>query len=200
MNQPRHLGPTPALHDRALDDLRFIRSTMERAAAFTALPGWGGVTMGATALVAAPIAAVQPSVERWLAVWILEALVAAAIGLWTMNRKARSVRMSLLWGPGWRFLLGLCPPLIAGVALTAALWLGGLAAAVPGAWLLLYGVAIMAGGAFSVRIVPVMGAAFMLLGSVALFAPAGWSDVLLALGFGGLHVVFGLVIARRYGG
>lgn len=207
MTSPRPAPPAstgePALHDRAIDDLRFIRETMERAAAFTALPGWGGVFMGVSALVAAAAAAGSGSNKAWLAIWGVEAVVAVSIALWTMSRKARSVRLSLFCGPGWRFLLGLCPPIVAGAVLSVAQLpvegqpLGPIA----GAWLLLYGTAVVAGGSFSVRIVPILGACFMLLGSAALFyCPPGWHDAYMAAGFGGLHVVFGLIIARRYGG
>jgi hypothetical protein len=84
--------------------------------------------------------------------------------------------------------------------LTVVLWRGQMANALPGTWLLLYGTAVVAGGAFSVRIVPVMGMCFMLLGAAALYAPAAWGDYLMAAGFGGLHVIFGVIIARRHGG
>ena len=196
--------PGPALGDRAASDLRFIRDTMERARSFTALPGWGGVTMGLSALPAAWLASRTATASGWLAVWLVEGALAAAIALWTMSRKARSVRMSLFAGPGWRFLLGLCPPLLAGAVMTAALYLSGRPELIPGTWLLLYGTAVLGGGAFSVRIVPVLGASFVALGVLALASsfvldPA-LGDAWLATGFGGLHVGFGLVIARRYGG
>src|SRR5260370_19929362 len=73
------VAPRP-LHDRALDNLRFIRQTMERAGSFTAVPGWGQVAVGVTALAAAFLAARQPTPELWLATWLGEAVVALAIG------------------------------------------------------------------------------------------------------------------------
>ena len=188
------------LHDRALDNLRFIRQTMERAGSFTAVPGWGQVAVGATALVAAGLAARQPTPELWLATWLGEAVIALAIGGWTMVRKAYAVHDPILTGPGRRFGLSFLPPMVVGGLLTVALYRAGLWHALPGAWLLLYGTGFVTGGAFSVRIVPVMGLCFMLLGSVALLGPAAWSNWLMAAGFGGLHMVFGAVIARRYGG
>jgi hypothetical protein len=198
-----HIGamvsPRP-LHDRALDNLRFIRQTMERAGSFTAVPGWGQVAVGATALVAAVLAARQPTPELWLATWLGEAIIALAIGGWTMVRKAYAVHDPILTGPGRRFGLSFLPPMVVGGLLTVALYRAGLWHALPGAWLLLYGTGFVTGGAFSVRIVPVMGLCFMLLGAVALLGPAAWSNWLMAAGFGGLHMVFGVVIARRYGG
>jgi hypothetical protein len=192
-------APRP-LHDRALDNLRYIRQTMERAASFTAVPGWGLAVVGATALGAALLAGRQPTPELWLATWLGEAVVALAIGGAAMVRKAFAVHDPLLSGPGRRFGLSFLPPMVVGGLLTVALWRAGLWHALPGTWLLLYGAGCVTGGAFSVRIVPVMGLCFMLVGSVALLGPAAWGNGWMAAGFGGLHLAFGAIIARRHGG
>jgi len=192
-------APRP-LHDRALDNLRYIRQTMERAASFTAVPGWGLAVVGATALGAALLAGRQPTPELWLATWLGEAVVALAIGGAAMVRKAFAVHDPLLSGPGRRFGLSFLPPMVVGGLLTVALWRAGLWHALPGTWLLLYGAGCVTGGAFSVRIVPVMGLCFMLVGSVALLGPAAWGNWWMAAGFGGLHLAFGAIIARRHGG
>jgi hypothetical protein len=188
-----------ALHERAMDDLRFIRQTMERAGSFTALPGWGGVAIGATALCAALLASAQPTPERWLLVWLATAVLATLIAGGTLVLKARRARVSLRTGPGRKFLLSFLPPVGVAVALTVALSAQGAAGLLPGLWLLSYGAAIVTAGTFSVRAVPLMGVAFMVLGVLALVAPA-WPDAWMATGFGGLHIGFGLLIARRYGG
>lgn len=190
----------PALHARAMDNLTFIRDTMERATSFTAVPGWGGVAMGATALAASAVAAAQPSRGRWLAVWLTEAVLAFVIGSVTLARKSRAVRTPLFSRPARRFLLSYLPPIVVGALLTPVLWRAGADAALPGVWLLLYGTGVVTGGAFSVRAVPLMGLGFMALGGVALLSPRDWHDLLLALGFGGLHIGFGWFIARRHGG
>ncbi len=192
-------APT-ALHDHAMDNLRFIRHTMSRAGSFTAVPGWGGVGMGITGLLAAAIGALQTGTGAWLAVWVAAALVGATIGGGTMLHKAHRAGSPLHSAPGRKFALALSPPLVAGVLVSAVLVRGDLYHLLPPVWLLLYGAGVVSAGAFSVPPVPVMGACFMALGAVAAFAPAGWHDPLLAVGFGGLHVALGLVIARRYGG
>lgn len=195
----RSSDPIPLSH-RAMEDLRFIRRTMENGNAFTAVPGWGGVGMGITALAAAAIAAGRASPEGWLGVWAGEAVVAAGLGVWAMERKARRVGLPVLSGTGRKVLLGFTPPALAGIVLTVALWQAGATRLVPGSWLLLYGVAVVAAGTFSVRVVPLMGVCFMVLGALALLLAPGAGNALMALGFGGLHVVFGIIIARGHGG
>ena len=189
----------PALHARAMDNLSFIRRTMERATAFTAVPGWGGVGMGAIALGAAALTRGSPRPE-WLAIWLAASVVALAVGGAAMARKARRGGTTVFSYSGRRFVLSYVPPIVVGALLTVVLVRAGLYAALPGTWLLLYGTGVVTGGAFSVRIVPLMGLCFMALGTLALLGPAAWGDALMAAGFGGLHVVFGVVIARRYGG
>ncbi len=192
--------PPRPLHDRALDNLSYIRATMERAGSFTAVPGWGMVATGLTALVATWVAVRQPRDAAWLAVWLVEAVLGLAVGGVALVRKARVANDPLLSGPGRRFGLAFLPPLLVGGLLTIALHQAGLFQAMPGTWLLLYGTAVITAGAFSVRIVPLMGLCFSLLGATALFAPARLWPWFMAAGFGGLHIVFGWIIARRYGG
>jgi hypothetical protein len=182
------------------DDLRFIRDTMERSAAFTAVSGSGQVLLGFTALGAAWLAAVQNSEFAWLRVWLAEGLVAVAIGLLACTYKANRRGLPLFSGPARKAALGLAPPLAAGAFLTFLLFRSGLTSDLPATWLLLYGAGIMTGGAFSVSIVPVMGFCFMLVGGVAVLSPTAWGNWFLAAGFGGLHVIFGFFIARRHGG
>ncbi|MBV9957649.1 MAG: hypothetical protein JO360_04475 [Acidobacteria bacterium] len=190
----------PALHTRAMDNLRFIRETMERASSFTAVPGWGGVVMGVSALCAAYVASQQGSVKAWMLTWMVEGLLAFMIGGWAMDRKARAAQLPLLSGPGRKFALGLAPPIFVGALMTIVLYRTGGASVIPGMWLLLYGTGVVTGGMFSVGIVPILGLCFMTLGAVALFCPAAWGNIFMALGFGLMHIVFGFIIARKHGG
>jgi hypothetical protein len=182
------------------DDLRFIRDTMERSVAFTAISGWGYMLIGLTALGTAALAARQTSSFAWLQIWLAEGLLAVAIGLLSCTWKANRRGLPLFSGPARKVALGLAPPLVAGAFLTFLLFRAGQQAGLPATWLLLYGAGIMTGGAFSVAILPVMGLCFMLLGGLSVLAPAAWGTWFLAAGFGGLHMIFGLLIARRHGG
>ncbi len=214
----RRTESAPHPERRAEAHLQFIRDTMSRTAEFTAVPGWGGVAMGFTALAAAVFAVQQATVVGWMRVWAAEALVGIAIGAWATARKARRHGVPLLSGQGRKFLLGLAPAVLAGIVLTLAIYgfdvgptkeyfvrqgvVGATASLrlLPGLWLLLYGAGVIAAGMFSVRLIPLMGSLFMLTGALALLAPAGWGNGFMALGFGGLQIVFGVLIARRHGG
>ena len=194
-----HTEP-PALHDRAMDNLRYIRETMERATPFTGISGWGEIAIGSTAFVASFLAAQQATFRAWFAVWVAEGLISLLIAGWSMDRKARAVHLALVSGSGRKVVYSLAPPLIAGALLTLVLARVGVTEAIPGMWLLLYGTGVITGGMFSVRAVPAMGFCFMLLGAIALFSPAAWANWFMAAGFGGLHVLFGAIIVRKYGG
>jgi hypothetical protein len=189
-----------SINERAFENLRFIRETMERAGSFTAVPGWGGILMGASALLTAFISSQLPSRELWFVTWLGEAMLAFTIGAWAMVQKAKVTKAALLYGPGRKFALSLCPAMIAGAIFTVVLYGNDLFQLMPGTWLLFYGVAVVAGGAFSVRVVPIMGVCFMTLGVLAFLAPFALANLFMAMGFGILHISFGVLIARRYGG
>ena len=189
-----------SIHQRAVENLKYIRETMERAGSFTAVPGWGGVLMGISALLTSLISSQLPSKDLWFLTWLGEAFLALAIGGWAMVEKAKAAQAPILYGPGRKFAVSLCPAMIAGAVLTLVLYRYSLFAMMPGVWLLLYGVAVVTGGAFSVKVVPIMGVSFMAIGTVALFGPAVWANWYMGAGFGLLHIAFGILIARRYGG
>jgi hypothetical protein len=188
------------MHARAMDNLRYIRETMERAGAVTAISGWGEVAIGATALPAGWIAARQSTPAGWVAVWVAEAALSVVIAVWFSAAKARASNQPLITEPVRKLVLSFSPPMLVGAALTVLFVERGLVSLLPGIWLLLYGAGVITAGTFSVRIVPVMGAAFMALGGMALFAPESWGTAFMLAGFGGLHILFGTLIARRHGG
>ena len=191
-------GSAPS-HD-VLDQLQFIRQTMESATSFTAVPGWGMVLLGVTAVAVAIFARSISSPATWVGLWLGEALLAAVISLTAMVKKTGSLEKLATSIPARKCVLSLVPPLAAGAVLTAILVDRHLYEILPGMWLMLYGVAVITGGAFSVRVVPVMGICFAVFGTVALGLPAGWANGIMAAGFGGLHILFGLLIARKHGG
>ncbi len=194
VNEPINIG------DRALDNLRFIRETMERSAVFTSVSGYGGILMGATAIVAAYLAQTRPTIREWLTVWLIEAFLAAAIGFLSMWQKSKIVNDSLSSAPAKKFALGFLPPLVCGVIVTIGMWQHNLFEFMIPIWLLLYGASVVTGGSHSVKVIPIMGWCFMALGSAAFFLPFGYGNLLMGIGFGVLHVIFGIIIARRFGG
>jgi len=205
MNLPASKLETPqdkpvALRDRAMDNLRFIRETMERSASFTHVSGIGGVAMGAIALAAGALASLAVAPMTWLAIWIGAAVLSFSVAILAMARKSAAEGIPLLTGPGRRFAWNMTPSLAAGGVLTIALAQPDVMHLLPGTWLLLYGASVVTGGSYSVRPVPLMGLLFMLLGLVAFASPTAWGNALMAAGFGGLHIVFGMVIWRKHGG
>lgn len=196
--RPRR-NSTPEIHERAMDNLRFIRETMEAAGTFTAVSGWGQVVIGLTAIAAALLADRQQDAASWVLVWVGEAILAGIVAVWFMWHKAKSASLPLLTGSARKLLFSFSPVFVVGMVVTMAFLQQGMVTLLPGVWMLLYGTGVVAAGAFSVRIVPVMGAAFIAAGALALFAPA-WNTALMIAGFGALHIVFGLFIARRHGG
>lgn len=191
--------PDP-LAERAADNLRFIRETMERSASFTAVSGLGEVGIGLVALGAAALAHRQSDGYRWLLIWLGAAFLGLLVGGGAIGVKARRAGVPVLAGPGWKCMVGFAPPVLAAMALTVALARAGSLAPLPGLWLLLYGAGVVTGGAYSVRALPLMGACCMGTGALALACPPAWGDGFMAAGFGGLHLLFGVWIARRHGG
>lgn len=193
--------PEPApIHEHAISNLNYIREAMERASAFTTIPGWGGVVVGITAVAAAVIAHRAPTERAWMWTWLIEAVIAATIAAITMAMKGRRANVSFTGPPARRFFVSYFAPVVAGAALTFVLWRIEAFTALPAAWLLLYGASFVSSGAYSIRVVPVMGVCFMLLGMVACFVPFVVGNVLMGVGFGGIHIIFGFLIARNYGG
>ncbi len=191
---------TPSLHSHAVKDLRFIREMMERSGSFTAVPGWGTMLMGCTALPTAYLASNVQDAPVWLNVWLCEAVLAFLIGAVAMGYKARLVETSLFSTIGWRFLLNLSAPMAIAIPLTFALAAREAHDLLPGMWLLLYGAGVVTGGAFSVRAIPIMGCCFILTGIAALIAAPDWGNTFMGAGFGGIHILFGAIIAWNHGG
>ena len=193
-DEPINLG------DRAIDNLQFIRETMERSTAFTAVPGYGGILMGVTAVVAAYIASTQVYLVDSLATWLVEACLAFAIGLLAMWQKSKIAGQSLVSAPARKFAMSFAPPLVAGVIAVLGLWKYGHYYQMAPVCMVSYGAAVACGGGFSVRVIPVMGWCFMLLGAIAFALPISYGSLMMGLSFGGLHIIFGAIIAKKYGG
>ncbi|HEY8561840.1 MAG TPA: hypothetical protein VIL74_15800 [Pyrinomonadaceae bacterium] len=188
------------ISDRAIDNLKFIRETMERSTVFTSVPGYGGILMGATAVAAAFIAYSQASLRSWLLVWLTEAVLAFFIGLLAMWQKTKLTKTSMFSTPARKLVMNSLPPMLCGVFITLGLWRYGHFEAMIPVWILCYGAAVVCGGAFSVKAVPIMGWCFIALGAAAFFLPAEFGNLMMGLSFGALHIAFGFIIGRKFGG
>jgi hypothetical protein len=194
------MAETRKIDEHAAESLGYIRDAMERAGSFTAVPGWGAVVMGLAGLAAAVIAPAQPTPAGWVIAWLAAAAVATIVGILSILIKSRQFGVPFFSRPARQFALSFSPAVLAGILLTAALYRSASFELLPGLWLLLYGAAVVAGGTFSVRIVPLTGVLFLFLGAVALFSSPIVGNICLGIGFGGLHIVFGTIIARNHGG
>ena len=192
--------PWTAMHERAAESIEFIRETMVRSASFTAVPGQGGIVMGGIGVLTAVMASRAETPERWLATWLVAAVVAAPIGLAATIVKAKRHHVALWSASGRRFMQGFLPALVAGAALTLALVRADRVELLPPTWLLLYGAGILAGATASISVLTWVGALFMALGVGAVATVGQWPDVWLGAGFGGLQIIFGIIIMRKHGG
>jgi hypothetical protein len=198
--EPEKQEQSVNIGDHAMDNVRYIREMMERSTSFTAVPGFGGMLMGVTAMAAAYIASLQTSPQLWLIVWLAEAALAFAIGLLSMWQKSKLGGQSLFSVPARKFAFGFAPALVAGVVITLGLWRYEYYEIMPPVWMLCYGAAVVTGGAFSVRVIPIMGWLFIASGAITFALPAAYGNYMMAASFGLVHIIFGAIIARRYGG
>jgi hypothetical protein len=202
--------PPIALEAVALEHLSFIRQTMARSAPLTAVSGWGMVAMGVAAIAGGYVAALRRTPDWWIWTWLAVAAIGCLAGFVTTVFKGRRLNAPFFPDVLWRFALNLFPAILAGVVITELFYERNLDALMPGLWLMMYGVGVVTGGAFSIRILPIMGACFMVLAVSAWYPPVDvWTpvigslrvaDIYLMGGFGALHIVCGFIIARRYNG
>jgi hypothetical protein len=189
---------TVALDSHALGTLNYIRASIESAGTF-AVPGIAGIAMGIVGVAATLVTSLPGLGSYWLQIWLLAAIAASVTGVVLVARQ--QARGFILYrGPARKFVLSLCPSLLAGAVLTAVFWEGGLTSLIPGMWLLLYGCAVLSASlmtsAAMVRLVAIMGGLFVVYGLIAFQLPDRWHNYVLGLGFGALHLLFGILIGR----
>jgi hypothetical protein len=187
-----------AIDSHALGTLNYIRASIEAASAF-AVPGIAGIAMGSVGVVATVMASIPTFASHWLGIWLAAAMAASAVGVLLVARQpARG--FTLYRGPARKFVLSLCPALLAGAVLTAVLWQAGHTSLIPGMWLLLYGCAVLSASMMTTAaimgLIVTMGALFVVYGLIAFGLPHRWHNFTLGLGFGALHLIFGILLGR----
>jgi uncharacterized BrkB/YihY/UPF0761 family membrane protein len=191
-------SPIP-IESRALGTLAYIRSSIESSGSM-AVPGMAGIVMGAIGIAATVLASVPNGARHWLGIWVVAAAIAFASGGAMMAREAAQSGHARYLGPVRKFLLCLCPALLTGAVLTFVLWHAGITGMIPGVWLLLYGCAVLSASTVTIartmRLISIMGVLFMLLGLLAFAAPATSHTLILGMGFGALHTIFGMLIGQ----
>ncbi len=189
-------APVP-IESRALGTLAYIRASIESSGAIV-VPGMAAIVMGVIGLTAAGITARWGS--RWLETWILAGMAAFLLGGAIVARQATGRGAVRYLGPLKKFLLCLCPQLFAAAVLTFVLWRAGMARFLPGMWLLLYGCAVLSAStvmsARITRLAGAMGSLFVAIGALTFALPQSLQAHMLGLGFGVLHLVYGLLIRR----
>lgn len=179
----------------AIATLRYIRASMDGAGS-VAIPGSAGIAMGLIGLAAAALSWVPSLAAYWLVIWLGAAPIAAIVGGLLLAKSGSVATFVAVGTPGRKLAFGLFPSLFAGAVMTAVLWSADLSTAIPGMWLLLYGCALISASVSTTMIVAWMGAGFAGFGILALLSPVALHIPLLAMGFGGLHILFGILIAR----
>jgi uncharacterized BrkB/YihY/UPF0761 family membrane protein len=191
-------SPIP-IESRALGTLAYIRTSIESSGSM-AVPGMAGIVMGGIGIIATIVASVPSGARHWLGIWLVAAAVAFALGGAMMAREAAQSGHARYLGPVRKFLLCLCPALLTGAALTFVLFRAGTTSLIPGVWLLLYGCAVLSASTVTIartmRLICIMGALFMLLGILAFAAPPRTHTLILGMGFGALHTIFGILIGQ----
>jgi hypothetical protein len=179
----------------AIATLRYIRASIDGAGS-VAIPGSAGIVMGLIGLAAAALSWVPHLAAYWLFIWLIAAPIAAAAGGLLLAKSASVATFVATGTPGRKLAFGLLPSLFVGAVMTAVLWSADLTQAIPGTWLLLYGCALFSASVSTTMIVAWMGVSFAGFGILTLLSPVGLHIPLLAMGFGGLHILFGILIAR----
>ena len=190
----------PIMDIQAENQIKYIRDVMSRATTFTAVPGKGMIGMGVIALVATAVALASLETLMWLYAWAGAVVVAPVLGFTLLVRKARRTGTSLRSGVGQKFILSFTSCIFVGFLLSIGLWSIDHLELMPGVWMLMYGVGTLTGGSLSIKVIPILGVLFIVFGAIALFMPLFWSNVLMGVTFGGLHLIFGTIITRNYGG
>jgi hypothetical protein len=194
-----HSEAPAAIESRALGTLDYIRASIESSSSLD-VPGMAGIVMGSIGVLAAIVVSLPRWAPHWLAIWLAAAAVAFVLGGTLVARQITSRGRTRYLGPARKFLLCLCPSLVAGAVLTAVFATSGMTGFIPGAWLLLYGCAVLSASTVTAagiaRLICIMGTLFIALGSMAFALPATAHTAMLGLGFGVLHILFGILIGR----
>ena len=204
--------------DESLEALKEIRSIMDRSARFISLSGWSGIWAGSMALAGAGIAYSwlrQPGYSyrdipgaasgdyfdsftiRLLALGICVFAAALAGGYFFTSRKAKKQGFKLWNNASRQMLLHLFIPMFAGGAFTLFFIYYGLGLFIAPACLVFYGLALVSASSHTLSDIRYLGGLEVALGCACLLCP-GYGLYFLAVGFGVLHILYGVIMWNKY--
>ncbi len=196
---PAQSAAPATIESRALGTLAYIRASIESSSSID-VPGMAGILMGIIGVLAAIVVSLPRWAPHWLGIWLFAAALALVLGSASVARQYARRGYTRYLGPARKFLLCLCPALLAGAVLTGVLWSAGMTSVIPGMWLLLYGCAVLSASTVTIagiaRLICIMGTLFVAVGSMAFALPTMAHTAMLGLGFGVLHIIFGILIGR----
>jgi hypothetical protein len=191
----------------AEENLRVIRDLMERSTKHSTFSGLSGVLAGAASIVGCLMtrALEQENLRptefqtSFLLLWSAVIVFAVGADYLLTKRRAAQVGKYVMSRLGTQMILGSAPGLGTGALLTLFFLRQGLLPFIYPFWMLCYGIAVCAVGQFSQREVSHLGAAFLWAGAMTLFLPPSCSLWMMAVSFGGFHIVYGIRMARKDG-
>lgn len=200
--------------EKYIDDIREIREMMDKSSRFISLSGWSGVSAGIFALLGAYIGYrniyVDPSYsaydrivlssENWwtlLLIAITTLLLSIIFGIYFTTRKARQNNQPIWGSTSKRLVVNLMIPLIAGGILCLMLLMKGYIGLVAPMTLLFYGLSLVNASKYTLSEMKSLGILEIVLGLVAIQF-IGYGLIFWAVGFGLLHIIYGIIMHFRY--
>ena len=203
---------------KSLEDIKAIRKIMEESSRFLSLSGLSGVFIGITAIIGALVAyflipdgsirfdeylrnhsAEETYSLRWQLITdaALVLLLSMFLAFWFSIRKAKKEGKIFMTPISKRLLINLLIPLATGGVFAIVLLIQNQVGLIVPSFLIFYGLSLVNAGKFTFGEIFYLGILEIITGLAAAFFP-GWGLIFWIFGFGILHIIYGLVMYRKY--